>query len=340
MLVREHPWLQVHVSEVGAPHLVDPSKLEASARGSTAMRFDALWGELAPVPAQNVHVVGRPRSSGSTASRRPGTRGTTSRTSMPTARSTPATQPACGSAGAHSSCRRARRPEFDLEAWEQTIDGDRASRARPARAHPLRRVRRRPGAPGGLRETLARWARSGSRTGWTRQTFVAAARYDVSQIDPELADDYDRAGPYWHHYRGIERYWRKRREAARLVYPLLSACASRSASETNSSAEACVASSTTGGATPASSASCQRAATTHQRSPGTRPGNIHCGCGVTRSFPRTPRTRGTPRSSPRRPRGSRGRALGAAVAVAEVSGHRVEGARLELAAEDVHEPSP
>ena len=56
-------------------------------------------------------------------------------------------------------------------------------------------------------------------------------------------------------------------------------------SETNSSADAWVASSTTGGATPASSASCQRAATTHQRSPGLRPGNIHCGCGVTRSLP-------------------------------------------------------
>jgi hypothetical protein len=48
-------------------------------------------------------------------------------------------------------------------------------------------------------------------------TFVAAARYDVEQIDPELADDYDRAAPYWHHFRGIERYWRKRREAAAIA---------------------------------------------------------------------------------------------------------------------------
>ena len=46
------------------------------------------------------------------------------------------------------------------------------------------------------------------------QTFVAAARYDVTQVDPELADEYDRAAPYWHHFRGLERYWRKRREAA------------------------------------------------------------------------------------------------------------------------------
>ena len=45
-------------------------------------------------------------------------------------------------------------------------------------------------------------------------TFLAAARHDVSRSDPELGDAYDRAAPYWHHYRGIDRYWRKRREGA------------------------------------------------------------------------------------------------------------------------------
>ena len=58
VLVREHPALQVHVSEIGAPHLVDPSKLDASARRLYGDAFDELWGELAPVPEANVHVVG------------------------------------------------------------------------------------------------------------------------------------------------------------------------------------------------------------------------------------------------------------------------------------------
>jgi glyoxylase-like metal-dependent hydrolase (beta-lactamase superfamily II) len=58
VLVRQNPWLQVHVSEVGAPHLIDPTKLEASARRLYGGAFDALWGELAPIPAANVHVVG------------------------------------------------------------------------------------------------------------------------------------------------------------------------------------------------------------------------------------------------------------------------------------------
>ena len=46
-------------------------------------------------------------------------------------------------------------------------------------------------------------------------TFVAAARRDVTELDGDaVAQDYDRAAPYWHHYLGLERYWRKRREAA------------------------------------------------------------------------------------------------------------------------------
>jgi glyoxylase-like metal-dependent hydrolase (beta-lactamase superfamily II) len=58
VLVREHPGLQVHVSGIGAPHLVDPSRLERSARRLYGDTFDVLWGELAPVPEANVHVVG------------------------------------------------------------------------------------------------------------------------------------------------------------------------------------------------------------------------------------------------------------------------------------------
>ena len=57
-LVREHPGLQVHVSAIGAPHLVDPERLEQSARRLYGDSFDLLWGELAPVPEENVHIVG------------------------------------------------------------------------------------------------------------------------------------------------------------------------------------------------------------------------------------------------------------------------------------------
>ena len=57
-IVREHPHVHVHVSAIGAPHLVDPSRLEASARRLYGDSFDDLWGELVPVPEENVRVVG------------------------------------------------------------------------------------------------------------------------------------------------------------------------------------------------------------------------------------------------------------------------------------------
>jgi len=57
VLVRKHPGLQVHVSPIGAPHLVEPERLEASARRLYGDTFDSLWGELAPVPQENVHML-------------------------------------------------------------------------------------------------------------------------------------------------------------------------------------------------------------------------------------------------------------------------------------------
>jgi glyoxylase-like metal-dependent hydrolase (beta-lactamase superfamily II) len=58
VLVREHPDLQVHVSEIGAPHVIDPTKLIASARRLYGDELEPLWGEIAAVPEANVHVVG------------------------------------------------------------------------------------------------------------------------------------------------------------------------------------------------------------------------------------------------------------------------------------------
>ncbi len=56
-LVRRYPELTVWVSEIGAPHLVDPSRLERSARRLYGDTFDPLWGELAPVPEKNVRLA-------------------------------------------------------------------------------------------------------------------------------------------------------------------------------------------------------------------------------------------------------------------------------------------
>jgi glyoxylase-like metal-dependent hydrolase (beta-lactamase superfamily II) len=56
-LVREWPDLQVYVHERGAPHVIDPSKLVASASRIYGDDMARLWGEIVPVPEANVHVL-------------------------------------------------------------------------------------------------------------------------------------------------------------------------------------------------------------------------------------------------------------------------------------------
>jgi glyoxylase-like metal-dependent hydrolase (beta-lactamase superfamily II) len=57
-LVRRWPDLEVWVHERGAPHLADPSKLVASATRLYGDDMDRLWGEVAPVPRENMRVLG------------------------------------------------------------------------------------------------------------------------------------------------------------------------------------------------------------------------------------------------------------------------------------------
>lgn len=215
VLVREHPWLRVHVSEIGAPHIVDPTRLEASARRLYGTAFDSLWGELAPVPAQNIRVVGEDVV-GLECFPTPG------HASHHVSYLDPdGTLYAGDAAGVrirpgHFVLAPCPPPELDLEGWEQTIvEMERRAPGRLALIHfgVFDDVQEHLAA---LRDTLARWSER-VEDGMDEATFVAAAGYDVSQTDPDLIDEYDRAAPYWHHFRGIERYWRKRREATAAV---------------------------------------------------------------------------------------------------------------------------
>jgi glyoxylase-like metal-dependent hydrolase (beta-lactamase superfamily II) len=212
MLVRQNPWLQVHVSEIGAPHLADPTKLVASAQRLYGTSFDSLFGEIVPIPEANIHTVGD-RILGLECFPTPGhawhhvsyldVDGTLYAGDAAGVRISPGrfVLPPCPP------------PELDLEAWEQSLEEiELRAPGRLALVHfgTFDDVSEHLAA---LRETLRVW---GGRVedGMDEETFMAAARYDVSQVDPELVQAYDEAAPYWHHFRGLERYWRKRREAA------------------------------------------------------------------------------------------------------------------------------
>jgi len=56
-LVRENPRLAVYVHKNGAPHMIDPSKLLASAQRLWPNDLQRLFGETLPVPAENLHIL-------------------------------------------------------------------------------------------------------------------------------------------------------------------------------------------------------------------------------------------------------------------------------------------
>jgi glyoxylase-like metal-dependent hydrolase (beta-lactamase superfamily II) len=56
-LVREWPDLEVWVHERGARHLVDPTRLVASAKRLYGDEFERLWGEVVPVPERSLRVL-------------------------------------------------------------------------------------------------------------------------------------------------------------------------------------------------------------------------------------------------------------------------------------------
>lgn len=56
-LVRENPRLAVYVHRKGAPHVIDPSKLLASAARLWPNDLQLLFGEALPVPAENLRIL-------------------------------------------------------------------------------------------------------------------------------------------------------------------------------------------------------------------------------------------------------------------------------------------
>ena len=56
-IVARAPHVQVGVHERGAPHMIDPARLLASATRLYGDRMDALWGAFEPIPAARVLVL-------------------------------------------------------------------------------------------------------------------------------------------------------------------------------------------------------------------------------------------------------------------------------------------
>ena len=205
VLVREHPALQVHVSEIGAPHLADPSRLEASARRLYGEAFDELWGELAPVPEANLRIVGDDVL-GLACFPTPG-----HASHHVCFLGAEGTLYAGDAAGVRIQPHRAvlpptPPPEFDLNAWLRTLDE--IERRRPARLALVHfgvadDVKRHLAE---LRTRLVRWA---EHADVTEEEFTQSVSSDVQSG----LEEYARAMPFWQSYAGLKRYWEKHRAA-------------------------------------------------------------------------------------------------------------------------------
>ena len=205
-LVRRNPSLTVWVSEIGYPHLVDPSRLERSARRLYGDLFDPLWGELAPVPEANARIADgnvlgwdvfttQGHASHHVSYDRDGTilAGDAAGVRMPGASYV---LPVCPP------------PDIDVATWHATAAAIRArSPERLALIH--FGIHEDVGAHlDRLELELDRWAeRVGD--GMEQEAFIEAARADMGAD----ADRYDRVAPLWQSWLGMQRYWEKRREA-------------------------------------------------------------------------------------------------------------------------------
>ena len=210
-LVRENPSLLVHVSEIGAPHLVDPSRLERSARRLYGDDFDPLWGELAPVPEGNVRVLGD-RVLDLEAFPTPGhashhlsflasdgscCTGDAAGVRIPPGRYVAPVAPP---------------PDVDVEAWEQTIDAIEERRPTQLLLGHFGIVDDPAAHLVDLRAVLRIWAER-ARDG-SEEEFVRAAEAEVAATaDPDTSELFQQAGPFWQSYAGLRRYWDKKGEA-------------------------------------------------------------------------------------------------------------------------------
>jgi glyoxylase-like metal-dependent hydrolase (beta-lactamase superfamily II) len=223
-LVAENPRITVYVHERGAPHLIDPAKLLASATRLYGDRLDRLFGPFLPVPADRVvalaggetlEAAGRPVTVAYTpghASHHVSYFDRDSRIAF------------VGDAGGVALAGAAYvlpptpPPDVDLDAWATSVD-------RILAWHPdtlfLTHFGPRPAPPVHLQALLERlraWAALArdclamdASDAERREAFVGEVSKELRRTLPEAdASRYELAVPPWQCWQGLERYWKKR----------------------------------------------------------------------------------------------------------------------------------
>jgi len=208
VLVERFADLPVYVHAVGAPHLVDPSRLLGSAARLYGERLGELWGPVLPVPERNVvplrggevveglEVLATPGHAshhvvyvdGGTAFV-----GDVAGVRIPPGETVWLPTPP---------------PDIDLELWRESIE-------RVAELEPERLMLAHYGSVDDpqrhLAATLAELERLGeSSRGGDERRFLAALSERIGAEPPELAERIRAAMPPEQSWLGLERHWRRR----------------------------------------------------------------------------------------------------------------------------------
>ncbi len=212
-MVARWPDLPVYVHERGAPHMIDPSRLLASAERLYGDKLEYLWGKIQPIPAANVTTLaGGETIRGMRVAYTPGHAshhvcylheetgtafvGDTAACRIPpTNLVIPPTPP----------------PDIDVELWEESIDLLEAwAPEKLALTHfgmiddPIPH----------LAETRSRLREEAERVRELDEpTYEADLQGRIkAQLSPEVADEMFQAVPTAYQWSGLDRYWRKKAE--------------------------------------------------------------------------------------------------------------------------------
>ena len=218
-MAREGATVRVHPR--GAAHLLDPSKLLASARRIYRERMDGLWGTLEPIPADRLEVTGDGQAIpvGKTAIHVLETPGHAVHHNAYLVEGVAFTGDVGGVAiGGGPVLPPTPPPDIDLAAWSRSIERLRA--ARPDALYPTHfgRVENPDEALDGLGRELSAWAdfvRAGLAAGKDEAALVPEfeewleGRLVVAGVPAEGREAYRTALPFAMNVGGLVRYWQK-----------------------------------------------------------------------------------------------------------------------------------
>ena len=213
-LVQRWPELEVYVHERGVRHMISPGRLLDSARQLYGEDMDRLWGEMIPVPEENIHVLRGGETLFGGEFEVAYTPGHASHHVSFLHDGTAFVGDVGGVriAGSRLTIPPSPPPDIDVEKWHASIE-------RITAWQPRRLVMTHFGVGedvdaqlAELSERLDDWAARARDQ--DLDAFVAGVRDEVAQhVDAETAAAYDQAAPPEQLYAGLDRYWRKRSEA-------------------------------------------------------------------------------------------------------------------------------